>query len=404
LPLNTAWAAPYHRARLAAAFGDRAGWPTMGPDALQCLPVTTKADLATAGKDAAAVPLPGMDEATTSGSNGEAPFSFYLDRERSVREIAFVNDVWARAGYGEKDVRAVFRGFRLDGGQSHEWEPALRELRLSVFPLDEPASARYLDLIESRNIRFIHGYPSAIEIFCRNLLKLGRRPKVEIAGIFPISEPVLAHQRSVFAQVFPQAAVLPFYGLSERVLFASEVVDQPDVYEFEPLYGLAELLDASGRPIVTPGQEGRIVGTGFISTGMPFIRYDTQDRAVLEAAATRANGWRLRVRALNPRRKPDFLIGSDGRRIATTDLTPEDPAIVAGIGEFQFRQDLPGRCMMRFVLDAAGTQADAERLRGYIADKLEGKLRVDMAQVGSLLSGTHGKRSFIDQQLDIAQF
>ena len=34
-----------------------------------------------------------------------------------------------------------------------------------------------------------------------------------------------------------------FYGLSEKVLFASESMAGGELYTFEPLYGLAELVD-----------------------------------------------------------------------------------------------------------------------------------------------------------------
>jgi phenylacetate-CoA ligase len=107
------------------------------------------------------------------------------------------------------------------------------------------------------------------------------------------------------------------------VLFAIERADLS--YEFEPLYGAAELIDDAGRPITEVGQEGRIVGTGFLSTGMPFIRYDTADRATLVEPATAANGQRLQLGQIIPRRKPDFLVSASGRRVVTIDFTPENP-------------------------------------------------------------------------------
>ena len=40
------------------------------------------------------------------------------------------------------------------------------------------------------------------------------------------------------------------------------------MYEFEPLYGVTESVDADGRGLTAPGQRGRLIGTGFISMEM----------------------------------------------------------------------------------------------------------------------------------------
>ena len=108
------------------------------------LPVLSKNDLRVAGDRALAVPRWQVDIGDTSGSNAEQPFSFYLDKDRSAREMAFVYDAWARVGYSEGDARACLRGFGLDphGNRVHEWDPALKELKLSVFPMTREENGR----------------------------------------------------------------------------------------------------------------------------------------------------------------------------------------------------------------------------------------------------------------------
>src|SRR5690606_21016713 len=134
----------------------------------------------------------------------------------SGREMAFVYDAWSRIGYGEGDARASFRGFSLrdNGARIHEWDPALRELRLSVFPLTVEDAARYLDLINERRIQYFYGYPSAIEIFCRHMRRLGRTPGLPVKGILPISEPIFDHQRTFIGDVLGNPSFACFYGLS----------------------------------------------------------------------------------------------------------------------------------------------------------------------------------------------
>ncbi len=394
---------PFYRDRLDRALGAGFDFDRFEPADLARLPVLTKADLREAGDAALAVPRNRVDRADTSGSNGERPFSFYLDRDRSAREMAFVYSAWSRVGFAEGDTKAVLRGFGLDpyGKYIHEWEPALRELRLSVFPMTRADAELYLDLIDARGIRYLYGYPSAIELFCRHMSRLGRTPKLPLLGIMPISEPMFPHQRRAIATVL-DAPIANFYGLSEKALFAVENDDL--TYSFEPLYGAAELLDDEGRPITEVGREGRIVGTGFLSTGMPFLRYDTEDRATLLAAATAQNGRRLRVGQIIPRRKPGFLIAADGSRVVTIYLTPDYDQHFDGINEYQFFQDTPGKCTIRYIPFEGTPAEEALRFASYLHQRTHGAIDFDVEEVQQLAGGRAGKRAFIDQRLDISKY
>lgn len=394
---------PFYRDLLDKALGSGFDFDSFEPADLPRLPVLTKAKLREAGDAALAVPRSQVDAGETSGSNGERAFGFYLDRDRSAREMAFVCSGWSRVGFAESDAKIVLRGFGLDPGGRfiHEWEPALKELRLSVFPMTRADAALYLDLIDARGIRYLYGYPSAIELFCRHLSRLGRTPKVQLQGILPISEPLYAHQRRAIADTL-SAPIANFYGLSEKVLFAVENDDL--TYSFEPLYGVAELVDDEGQPITEVGREGRIVGTGFLSTGMPFLRYDTEDRATLIEAASAGNGQRLRLGPIIPRRKPGFLIAADGGRVVTIYLTPDDPNYFKHIDEYQFFQDKPGKCTIRYMPAEDGALEEALRFAAYLQKRSHGVIDFDVEGVKKLAGGRAGKRAFIDQRLDISKY
>lgn len=370
------------------------------------LPILDKAALRAAGEAALAVPCRQVDWAETSGSNAEAPFGFYLDKDRSAREMAFVYDVWSGVGFSENDMRVCLRGFGLDpaGLNIHDWDPATRELQLSVFPMTTEDVALYLDLIDARGVQFIYGYTSAIELFCLQMEALGRAPRRAIKGIMPISEPIYEHQRQVIARTLGNPPLACFYGLSEKVLFAAEVPETPGTYEFNPLYGLAELVDDKGQPVTEVGREGRLIGTGFLSTGMPFIRYETGDFARLVRLPTPENGQRLRVCDVTPRRKPNFLIARDGTRVVTTDLTPAEGRVLEGVAEFQFYQDQPGEVVIRYVLGAGGRPEDAERIASDLGRRCHDRLRFEVQQVKQIAAGRNGKRAFIDQRLEFVRY
>ena len=395
---------PFYRDLLDRALGASFDYDRFEPGDLKRLPVLTKTELREAGDTVLTVPRNKVDQGDTSGSNGERPFSFYLDRDRSAREMAFVYSGWSRVGFTEKDAKVVLRGFGLDprGQYIHEWEPALKELRLSVFPMSRADVDIYLDLIDARSIRYLYGYPSAIELLCRHMCRMNRFPKLPLLGIMPISEPLYPHQRRAIAAALGDVPIANFYGLSEKVVFATENDEQ--VYTFEPLYGAAELVDDEGRPITEVGKEGRIVGTGFLSTGMPFIRYDTEDRAALIEAAAPANGQRLRVGPIIPRRKPDFLISATGGRVVTIDFTPENPRYFQGIEEYQFFQDTPGKCTIRYIPSEDGKPEDALRVAADLNRRTHGGIQFDVIEVKQLAGGRAGKRAFIDQRLNISKY
>ena len=396
----------FYRDLIDSTYGKGFDLSRLTPADIRMMPILRKEDIRAAGDSMLTVPKALVDRGDTSGSNGEKPFSFYLDKDRSGREMAFVYDSWARAGFSETDARVTLRGVGIDnaGKVLHDWEPALRELRLSAFPLSREHVSLYLDLIDKHEVRFLYGYPSAIEVMCRHMHALGRRPKLPFKGVMPISEPLYPHQRRTIFAALGDVTIAHFYGLSEKALFADELADEPGNYVFNPLYGLAELVDECGQPITEPGQEGRVIGTGFLSTGMPFIRYDTEDRARLIELPTPENGQRLKVTDLTPRRKPGFLITEDGNRLVTVDFTPESPRFFKGIDEYQFFQDAPGRCTIRYIPSPDGTPEDAKNIARDLQVRAQNRIAFSVEQVKSLGAGRAGKRAFIDQRLDISRY
>jgi phenylacetate-CoA ligase len=393
---------PFYRDLFDRHLGAGFDFDTFEPADIVRLPILRKEDLTAAGDALLTVPKSQADVGDTSGSNGEKPFTFYLDKDRSAREMAFVYDAWGKVGFREGMPKIVLRGFslRADGKRIAEWEPALRELRLSVYPMTPDDVGHYIDLIDQHGLTYLYGYPSAIELMCRHMARIGRRLERPLEGILPISEPLYAHQRNLIANVLGPVPVANFYGLSEKVLFARELSD--DNYAFDPLYGLAELIDDEGQPITEPGREGRLVGTGFLTTASPFVRYDTEDRATLVELPSDANGRRLRVEHIIPRRKPDFLISADMNRVVTIDFTPENPRYFAGIEEYQFFQQTPGEVTIRYIPTADGTEADAQRVAADLTNRTREKIRFDILRVDKLACGRAGKRAFIDQRLDIS--
>ena len=200
--IGTAYAAsPFYRELFAERFGAGFDPTTFEIADLRRLPILRKEEIRDAGDRLLTVPKSQADQGDTSGSNGERPLTFYLDKDRSAREMAFVYDNWSRVGFTEASSKIVLRGFGLngDGRRTTEWEPALRELRLSVYPMTHEDVGHYIDLIDRHGLEYLYGYPSAIELMCRHMSRIGRQLKRPLKGILPISEPLHAHQRRLIA-------------------------------------------------------------------------------------------------------------------------------------------------------------------------------------------------------------
>ncbi len=342
-----------------------------------------------------------LDPGSTGGTSGK-PLKFYLDRNRSPVELAFVHDAWSRAGYRAGEPRCVMRGVELrDAGGHMEYDASLAELRCSVFHLTDKVMRAYHHEIHARGIRYIHGYPSALAVFASFLLRSGIGPMSEIRGVFPISERFYAAYRNIIARAFDHAAIVPFYGLSEKVAFAREREAELDTYDFDPLYGDTELVDGSGAVVTRPGQMGRIVSTGLLFRGMPLIRYQTGDRAELVELPRFDNGYRLGVRKITPKHGHEFFVGRSGILISLSGVLQISEEMF-DIREFQFYQDKAGEAVLR-VAPLRGHAPDLTSYIDLINRKAAGELDVKIEVVERIATTMRGKRKFIDQRLDIAR-
>ncbi len=135
----------------------------------------------------------------------------------------------------------------------------------------------YFDKLEHDGIRFIEGYPSTTYILALYLKK--RKETFPMQAVLTSSETLFDYQRELIERVFC-CKVFDFYGMAERVVYASEC-DQHQGHHLNSDYGITEFLDSHNEPIA-PGKLGRIVATSLHNFAMPFIRYQTNDSCSLK--------------------------------------------------------------------------------------------------------------------------
>lgn len=372
------------------------------PEDIRVLPTIDKQTLLDHVGDMMTQPpsAPGADYVTTGGTSG-TPLSFTINADRSAIEYAHLTAAWARVGFAPGDTLAVFRGRVVEEdrrGLRHHFDPLLRQHFYGNFHMTEDNMRRYLDHVRTIGPCFLHVYPSSVDALARFVRRTQTPPPSNIRGIIAESEIVYPDQRARAEEAFA-CRYFSCYGHTEKLVLAAECEHSTDAH-VDPLYGFCELLDDEGRPITTPGQEGEIVGTGFINTVVPFIRYRTGDRAVYVGQRCGACGREhLLLRDIAGHRTQEMLVAADGSRISWTAVNMHDDTFDR-VRRFQFHQRHAGHAVLRIVPATGFGEADLTRIRRHLAVKLEGRLTFDAEICDDIPLTGRGKATYVLQELD----
>lgn len=339
----------------------------------------------------------GLDYVATGGSGGE-PMRFLIGKDRSAIEYAHLARAWMRAGFAHGSTKAVLRGQVLAAagdGMRHAYDPLLRNHGYSNFHLDEETMARYLEHISGIGPCFLHTYPSTLAI----LVRFMRRQKIQapsnIRGLLLESENVHDEDRAAAEEIFG-VRYFSSYGHSEKLVMAAECEHSSNYHVF-PTYGYFELVDESGHPVTEPGQEGEIVGTGFINRAMPFLRYRTGDYATYVGEGCAACGRQHTViRKVRGHNTMEQLIAEDGSFIPYSAVNVHDDTF-EDVLQFQFLQEEPGRATLRLV--PANSRLNPEELVRRLNLRLQGRVELKSLLVEEIKLTARGKSVFVDQRI-----
>lgn len=389
----------FYRAHFAAA-GFRAGdLHDLGN--LDRLPTIDRDTVIANAEAMCALPPAGrdVDFVSTGGTSGR-PLRFWQQAGRSAVEYAFLVTSWQRAGFSLGMPMAVLRGRVVEPdrrGLRHQYDPLLRHHYYSAFHLTDENIARYLDHIATIGPCFLHVYPSSAAALGRFCRRHDRRPPGNIRGIIAESEIVYPEQRRLVEEVFG-CRYFSCYGHTEKLVMAAECEHSQD-YHVWPAYGHFELLDEQGRTVATPGQRGEIVATGFMNAVMPFIRYRTGDWATYVGDRCEGCGRQQPIiREIRGHRTQESLIASDGAAISWTALNMHDDTFDR-VRQFQFRQDQPGRAVLRLVTADGFDDACRKRIQSNLGRKFDGRLSFTIELAPSIPLSSRGKAIYVDQRI-----
>jgi len=362
---------------------------------LKRLPVISRNELSQHPERMIATKLADVDLASTSGSSGK-PIRFYLPKNRRSAEWAFMVKAWNQAcGYALGDWRALMRGLEFKDSKPWRVSNAFSELRLSPFHMTHENLLLFQRLIAARSIRYLHGYPSAIDMLARSVIAARDPHKIStlIKAVLLISQPVTQDQRKAIAEAFPSARIVAQYGLTERTAFALERVDEPGVYDVNPMYSTVEVLDDNDRPVAA-GQRGRIIGTSHINTAAPIIRYDSGDTATVVSIDGEWPSGRYVLTDIQPRREDSSVVGRDGRQADTAALNLHSTEF-SKVAKYQFVQMAPGVVKLLLVPTELSATAVMPTVAKQFASKLGNAFELSFEVRDEVIIPKSGKRRLV---------
>jgi len=335
---------------------------------------------------------------TTGGSTG-IPFGFFRDKIAFAKELASKAHQYHRVGWEEGDKQFILRGLQILTKNHIEYISDFNELRCSSYYL----IPKWMEIFRKRALDYkpewIKCYPSSGYIFARFLKETGR-PFPPIKGIFCASENLYDFQKELLSKVF-RARVFSHYGHYELAVLAG-FCEHEDTYHVLPQYGYAELIDKDGKLVKCPGKVGEIIGTSFIMYATPFIRYRTDDLAVLKGWGCSSCGRPYQIWEKIEGRAQEFFITGAGRYIsATSAIAAMHDDIWDHIKQFQFFQEKAGKATFKFIPKPTCDQKIVEDVKVRLMVRFENDLEFEMEPVKEIPLTARGKHRFLIQKMKL---
>ena len=254
----------------------------------------------------------------TSGTTGKT-LKIFVDYDSRRYGYAFFSRLkkWAGIECGRPNVTFAGRVFvHPDKNKPPFWRRNIKmnNWLFSSYHLSPDNLESYVKKLQDISPHFIDSYPSSIYTLASYILSNnidGIRPHAIITS----SETLLDYQRSTIESAF-HCPVFDQYGCAEQVVFISQC--EYGTYHIHPEFGYVEFLRQDGS-LASPGEEARLVCTGFTNRAMPLIRYEIGDTAILAEEQSCSCGRSFPVVEKIIGRTDDVLVLRDGRRVGRLD-------------------------------------------------------------------------------------
>jgi phenylacetate-CoA ligase len=332
---------------------------------------------------------------STGGSTGE-PLQFFRSKQDQLSwGYAAAQRSWGWAGYrmGDKLIRLnTLRKYRSSWHRINEiLKRKLERVKfIDVKTLSADTLPDYVRQLEKYRPDYIWGYPSAVELLARFILKTGK-PVFRFKAIITGAEQIYDYQRELFESVFDCKA-FSNYSSWEAHAIAAECEEQ-NGYHITAENLIVEVVDSEGNP-VPYGTEGKVLITNLHNYAMPFIRYSIGDLAIATDRHCPCGRGLPLLAALNGR-IADLIYTKSGKCIPSIAL-PMSALAALDVKHFQYVQESYDKFIIRIVMNRDYPREHLENLSRTLISKYKTLLDEDMdisvEYTGSIPATESGKR------------
>lgn len=362
----------------------------------EIVPMTTKAQLLD-GRNGfypnAGHKRPWTISGKTSGTTG-TPLEIFRSFDSVVWENAFIHRHWHWSGFRKGMRRAMLRGDQvtsLDQTEPPFWyvNKFDNQLLLSTRHLSLKTGPQFAHRLRSYAPHLLQAYPSAAFLLAQSLEAVGE--SLNIPFVYTGSEMLYPHQRELIEARLGH--VVDFYGMAERVAFASEC--EHGNMHVNSDYSFVEIVDDDGMP--TNG-EGHVVGTTYHNHLMPLVRYRLSDRTRWKSGICPCGRNFPMIEQIQGKFE-DMLYGSHQNPISPSIVTFAFKG-VENIVLSQVAQVAAGEWEIRIVPGVHYCKHDGERIIANVLSMVDRNLKVRIALVAEIPRTDAGKYRWIVNEMD----
>ncbi|MEZ9184403.1 AMP-binding protein [Vibrio splendidus] len=311
---------------------------------------------------------------STGGSTGKQ-FTFKMSNQAYGKEWAYFSFFLEKRGINIDSKRLCLRGVSgINPNSLVGYNNLYKEMLVSPFRLNDFELKRNFSKIKRYNATWIHGYPSSVALLAKHLCNCNLTLE-SVKDIVLVSEKLYPEQVKMIRKAF-NCNIYTFYGMSERVVFASE---ENDTFFPEPNYGFTEEVD------------GELIGTGFLNDSTVMIRYRTGD----EVEVIRdSNDVVVEIPNIAGRWGKDMLVGFNGEQISMTALNIHSSAL-DNVMKYQFVQYEKGKVELKLVPSSSFNLDEIDNIVNVFQSKAGEVIKIDATLVDNIPLSKRGKHLFV---------
>lgn len=329
---------------------------------------------------------------STSGTSGR-PLKLIINADRYVTEMAFNTRMLERAGW-DYGVRASIRRKQLPAGKDFIVNPATKELIFDGYRTDREYIAKMLGTMRRLGCVTLYGYSSTISQVLHCMKNYGLDASFIRLAILT-SEPVLPSHFE-FIEDEMGIKIVTFYGHTEKLIFLEQV--DRHTFTIEPGYGFVEIIGDDGKPVVSPGAEGELVGSTFYNRAMPLLRYRTGDYATLTGKTMIVEGiTKPTVDSISGRRDKSIIYRIDGSYTTAAAFEIHDERRMS-FEAIQYLQERRGYLVVLVVKGHNYDPADEAFMLHHYGHAMLGEEYVEIRYVNTLITQPNGKTLVVVNQ------